>query len=319
MMNGAVLNRNVSRIHYIKCMSWAKVHRIFSHAHGVYRAGGKSASQYEVRHVFCHRLKQTVNAQIYDHGNKQYYECGFKLLTLPLKEYGDVVHMHCTCGIVPSKYNSYRNHYCMHLVSLFRYLVDRTTKQSKYEGDPTITIKFDGENYIVDDVCINKSRLPKNWPGVAEMFEPSITEKDLIAFLDNEDVIRLIALKGGIAQSTSDICAKCKTKGDYNQEKGKFEHKCLDYKIHSQCIFAKSYVLGNVNALNYLLLAFHMFDNTITLKSAAELSGIKSSATYTKYKESIHSILYETENFWEVVFGDRIQWDGAYIGAVEKK
>ena len=320
MMHVTPLRRsNVSRINYIKCMTWPKVHRIFAHAHGVYRAGGKSASQYEVRHVFFHRIEKKVEAQIYDHINKKYYECGFKILSVPLKKYGDVVHMHCDCGIVPAKDNSYRNHYCVHLVNLFRFLIDRTTKQSKYEGDPLITVHFDGNNYIVDDVCINKARLPNNWPGVTEMFEPSVTEKDLITFLNNVDVTRLIALKGGLAQSKAEICTKCQKQGIYNPDKGKFEHKCVDYKIHSQCIFAKSSILSKVNATNFFLLAFYMFDNTLTLKSAAEFSGIRSSATYTKYKDSIHSILYETENFWEVVFGDRVQWDGAYIGALEKK
>ena len=53
------------------------------------------------KHIFFNKNSKKVTALVSDICNNKYFDCSFLLLSVPLKQYGDIVDLNCNCDNVP--------------------------------------------------------------------------------------------------------------------------------------------------------------------------------------------------------------------------
>ena len=122
--------------------------------------------------------------------------------------------------------------------------------------------------YVVNDVCIPFDKFPKNWPGVTEMFSNRITDGEVIDYLKNVDICILLIIKFDLGYSKCSKCEKCNKYDVYDAEQRGFVYKCSDYRLKLRKITSKSSILSGVKLSKFLVFAFYIFNNTLSLNKA---------------------------------------------------
>ena len=182
-----------------------------------------------------------------------------------------------------------------------------------YPYHPLWQPRKSNECYIIGDVTIPFSALPKDFPSLSQLF-PSTTER-LLEWFKHMSVAILVLSSLAMPAINAKICQKSHTKAKIDVVSGRMRCDCgaESYKFFSTCP-----ILRTIHKVpQFLRFVIYMCSTKCLIRNAREYTcGKRESENYISV---FFAVWNHIKNHWSLQFGNNCSQDGSVFGKVGHK